>query len=104
MKSCVNAAGLALILSCTAQSWAQSSSATGTYLGQKVPPMLATELDAASSRATPLPSGHATGPIGIRRGLEREQPASVPTYTGIQNSQSMGSAVPSPATDSSSRR
>ncbi len=97
-------AGMTLALLCAGQSWAQSTAATGTYLGQKVPPVLAVELDAATSRATPTASGPATGSVGIQRERERDNAASVPTYTGTQNSQSMGNAMPSPSTDSSTRR
>lgn len=78
------------------QSWAQTSTATGTFLGQKVPPVLGVELDAATNRNSPQTSGPATGPAGtgIDKDRERNNAASVPTYTGLQNSESMGNAVP----------
>lgn len=74
--------------------WAQSSTATGTYLGQKVNPVLAVELDAAPVRALPQTAPAASGMVG---GSQRSEPpagASVPMYTGQENSQSMGNASP----------
>lgn len=96
MKMTICCASLALTMLVASQSWAQSSTATGNYLGQKVPPVLATELDAAPGRITPPASGPATGPAGTgrERDRERDSGASVPTYTGVQNSESMGNAVP----------
>ena len=102
MKQTIRCMGLALTLTAlgTSPSWAQSSTATGTYLGQKVPPVLATELDAAPGRITPSPSGPATGPASTssERERERDSAASVPTYTGVQNSESMGNAGPKSST------
>ena len=94
MKKTICCASLALTMLGAGQSWAQSSTATGTWLGQKVPPVLATELDAAPGRITPPASGPATGPAGTSRERDRDSGASVPTYTGVQNSESMGNAVP----------
>ena len=102
MKQTIRCMGLAWTLTAlgTSPSWAQSSTATGTYLGQKVPPVLATELDAAPGRITPSASGPVTGPASIspERERERDSAASVPTYTGVQNSESMGNAGPKSST------
>ena len=87
---------LATCLACSAGTvWSQAATATGTFLGEKINPVMAVELDATPARN--LPPGLSTGPVtGSSRESTSPAPSpSVPMYTGVESSQSLGSQMPS---------
>ena len=87
---------LAVCAACSVgTAWSQAATATGTFLGEKVNPVMAVELDATPARN--LPPGLSTGPVtgSSRESASPAPSASVPMYTGVESSQSLGSQMPS---------
>ena len=109
MKRITQLLALSLSLGSAGGAWAQSATATGTFLRQPVNPVMAVELDAGPVRAMPPGAGDSAagsagaGSLGSGRVGDRMGPSSAPMYTGSQNSQSMGGATPSPAALSGDR-
>lgn len=66
--------------------WAQTSTATGRFLGQPVSPVMAVELDAAPVRA--MPSN------GTPRASEKPDASSAGMYKGVANAQTQGNTSP----------
>ena len=76
---------------------AQTSTATGTFLGQQVSPVMAVELDAASERARSTPSAAPASPtLGSSVESNVLRPVSPATYTGVESSQSLDKRFTSP--------
>lgn len=90
-------------VACSTQVWAQAATVTGNFLGQKVNPVVAVELDAAPVRA--MPNAPVAQPVeSVRTEPLRTEPLAIrsgnaPMYTGLESSQSMGMAMPSLSTD-----
>ncbi len=76
---------------------AQTSTVTGTFLGQQVSPVMAVELDAAPERARSAPSAAPASPtLGTRVESNVLRPVSPATYTGVESSHSLDKRFTSP--------
>ena len=66
--------------------------AAGTFLGQKLNPVLSVELDATPTRAQPAwPAGQSMATIRAESAIRTQN---APMYTGLESSQSMGATLP----------
>ena len=72
---------------------AQTAGTTGEFLGQKINPVLAVELEASAARA---PSSTTASPAATPTVREpgSTNAGSAPMYTGVANTQSMGASSP----------
>lgn len=91
--------GSSLLLALSTSSWAQATTATGSFLGKPVNPVMAVELDAAPVRS--MPGGTAAQPPNTitRPDTVLTRPASPATYTGVESSQGQGVTMPTVESD-----
>ena len=94
MKAVVLTLTAALNLALVPWAAAQTAGTTGEFLGKKINPVLAVELEASAARAPSSSTTASPAATPTVREPGSTNSGSAPMYTGVANTQSMGASSP----------